>query len=49
MEGLLIIITFLFLLSYSGDFLRQRKQTEKLIEQNEKIIEILEDIKNRNS
>jgi hypothetical protein len=41
------IVIILFLLIFSFDFTRIRKQNGKMIEQNERMIELLEEMKRR--
>jgi hypothetical protein len=42
-----VIILAIFLLIYSFDFTKFRKQNQTMIEQNERIIELLEEIKKK--
>jgi hypothetical protein len=42
-----VIILAIFLLIYSFDFTKFRKQNQTMIEQNERIIELLEEIKEK--
>ncbi|MFC7784019.1 MULTISPECIES: hypothetical protein [unclassified Rossellomorea] len=43
----MVIILAIFLLIYSFDFTKFRKQNQTMIEQNERIIELLEEIKEK--
>ena len=43
------IVLAIFLLIFSFDFTKFRKQNQTLIEQNERIISLLEDLKNKNA
>jgi hypothetical protein len=43
----LVIILAIFLLIFSFDFTKFRKQNQTMIEQNERIIKLLEEIKNK--
>ncbi|WRP04596.1 hypothetical protein U9J35_11770 [Rossellomorea aquimaris] len=43
----MVIILAIFLLIYSFDFTKFRKQNQTMIEQNERIIKLLEKIKNK--
>lgn len=45
---ILFIIPFIFLLLYSFDFTKLRQQNETLIKQNDRMISLLEEIKNKN-
>jgi hypothetical protein len=40
-------VIILFLLIFSFDFTRIRKQNDKMIEQNERVIELLEEMKKK--
>jgi hypothetical protein len=42
-----VIILAIFLLIFSFDFTKFRKQNQTMIEQNERIIKLLEEIKNK--
>jgi len=42
-----VIILAIFLLIFSFDFTKFRKQNQTLIEQNERMIKLLEEIKNK--
>ncbi|MGG4168051.1 hypothetical protein [Rossellomorea vietnamensis] len=46
---MMIIFLAVFLLIFSFDFTKFRKQNQTMIEQNEKIISLLEDIKKENT
>ncbi|MGM0851153.1 MAG: hypothetical protein ACQEWI_00825 [Bacillota bacterium] len=43
----MVIILAIFLLIFSFDFTKFRKQNQTMIEQNERIITLLEEIKNK--
>ncbi|MFI8574313.1 hypothetical protein ACIGEL_01285 [Rossellomorea aquimaris] len=43
----MVIILAIFLLIFSFDFTKFRKQNQTLIEQNERMIKLLEEIKNK--
>ncbi|MBW3114603.1 MULTISPECIES: hypothetical protein [Bacillaceae] len=43
------IVLAIFLLIFSFDFTKFRKQNQTMIEQNERIISLLEDLKNKNA
>jgi len=43
----LVIILAIFLLIFSFDYTKFRKQNQTMIEQNERIIKLLEEIKNK--
>lgn len=43
----MVIILVIFLLIFSFDFTKFRKQNQTMIEQNERIITLLEEIKNK--
>ncbi|MDT9027348.1 MULTISPECIES: hypothetical protein [Bacillaceae] len=43
----MVIILAIFLLIFSFDFTKFRKQNQTMIEQNERIIKLLEEIKNK--
>ncbi|BCB03721.1 hypothetical protein KH172YL63_18540 [Bacillus sp. KH172YL63] len=43
----MIFIVLIFLLIFSYDFTKFRKQNQTMIEQNERIISLLEEIKNK--
>ncbi|WP_406687079.1 hypothetical protein [Rossellomorea vietnamensis] len=45
----MIIFLAVFLLIFSFDFTKFRKQNQTMIEQNERIISLLEDIKKENT
>ena len=45
----MIMVLAVFLLIFSFDFTKFRKQNQKMIEQNERIISLLEDIKKENT
>ncbi|MFT4416276.1 hypothetical protein ACLM5H_20640 [Fredinandcohnia humi] len=47
MESLLMLFIAIILLVFLFDFTKIRRQNDTLIEQNEKIIELLENIKNK--
>ncbi|MCA1058793.1 hypothetical protein LCL96_07600 [Rossellomorea aquimaris] len=44
---MMTIVLAIFLLIFSFDFTKFRKQNQTMIEQNERIISLLEDMKNR--
>ncbi|MCR8847434.1 hypothetical protein NQ095_03370 [Rossellomorea sp. SC111] len=46
---MMIIVLAVFLLIFSYDFTKFRKQNQTMIEQNERIISLLEDIKKENT
>lgn len=43
----MVIILAIFLLIFSFDYTKFRKQNQTMIEQNERIIKLLEEIKNK--
>lgn len=43
----MVIILAIFLLIFSFDFTKFRKQNQTMIEQNERMIKLLEEIKNK--
>lgn len=45
----MIMVLAVFLLIFSFDFTKFRKQNQTMIEQNERIIALLEDIKKENT
>ncbi|CAN7395721.1 hypothetical protein [Rossellomorea sp. LjRoot5] len=46
---MMIMVLAVFLLIFSFDFTKFRKQNQTMIEQNERIIALLEDIKKENT
>ncbi|QHE61595.1 MULTISPECIES: hypothetical protein [Rossellomorea] len=46
---MMIMVLAVFLLIFSFDFTKFRKQNQTMIEQNERIISLLEDIKKENT